>query len=179
MMGLAPYGQPKYTDLILKEIINLNEDGSIQLNQKYFDYISGSSMTSNKFSDLFNRPKRNSDERITQSDMDIACSIQKVTEKIVLQMARYAKKITNENNLCLSGGVALNCVANGELLKSKIFDEIWIQPASGDAGSSLGCVLDCYHSYFNREREIINEGKCIQEGSMFGPSWSRKKLNHF
>ncbi len=179
MMGLAPYGQPKYTDLILKEIINLNEDGSIQLNQKYFDYISGSSMTSNKFSDLFNRPKRNSDERITQSDMDIACSIQKVTEKIVLQMARYAKKITNENNLCLSGGVALNCVANGELLKSKIFDEIWIQPASGDAGSSLGCALDCYHSYFNREREIINEGKCIQEGSMFGPSWSKEEIKSF
>ena len=134
MMGLAPYGKPKYTDIILKKLIEINDDGSIKINQKYFSYVEGSYMTNENFSNLFGGPARKPDSRITQREMDIAASIQKVTEKVIIYMAKYAKKLTGESNLCLAGGVALNCVANGYLMREKIFEEIWIQPASGDAG---------------------------------------------
>ena len=179
MMGLAPYGKPKYVDLIEKELINIKNDGSIKINQKYFSYIEGSLMTNKNFSDLFNGPARIPETEITQREMDIACSIQKVTEKIILKMARYVKELTKAEYLCLSGGVALNCVANGYLLKENLFKDIWIQPASGDAGSSLGCAFDAYFNYFEKKRNINDDGKSIQLGSLWGPEWNTDEIKSF
>ena len=180
MMGLAPYGKPIYEDLIMKNLVNLKEDGSIIINQDFFSYLSGTEMTNEKFSQLFKIKPRISESRISQIHMDIASSIQKVTEKIIFNMAKYTKKITGEENLCLSGGVALNCVANGFLLKSGLFKNIWIQPASGDAGSSLGCAYDAYYSYLGNDRSTDNQEKLSSQlGSMFGPAWSADELKAF
>jgi len=180
MMGLAPYGNPIFYEIILKELIDLKKDGSIKINQEYFSYQSGSEMINEKFSDLFGGTPRIPDSKITQREMDIASSIQKVTEKIILTMARYVKKITGEDYLCLSGGVALNCVANGHLLKEDLFKDIWIQPASGDAGSSLGCALDFYHSYLKLDRKISeNSNESLQLGSYLGPEWSDDEIKSF
>lgn len=179
MMGLAPYGKPKYTDIILKELIELNDDGSIKINQKYFSYVEGSYMTNENFSNLFGGPARKPDSRITQREMDIAASIQKVTEKVIIYMAKYTKRLTGESNLCLAGGVALNCVANGYLVKEKIFEEIWIQPASGDAGSSLGSALDIYYSHFKNSRKIEKNNGSIQKGSCLGPEWNESEIFSF
>ena len=137
-MGLAPYGKPVFKDLILDKLIDLKEDGSFSANLEYFNYCQGLTMTNDKFAKLFGGPPRKSESDITEREINLASSVQAVTEEIVLRMAEYAKQLTQKENLCLSGGVALNCVANGKLLKQKIFKEIWIQPASGDAGGALG-----------------------------------------
>ena len=179
MMGLAPYGEPIYCDLILENLIKLKEDGSIKVNQKYFKYIDGSAMFSNEFEKLFKIKPRLPESKLTKTHMNIACSIQKITEKIVYNMAVYAKKITGAENLCLSGGVALNCVANGFLLKSNLFKEIWIQPASGDAGSSLGSAYDVYFSYLKKERVLRDDNLPFQLGSLFGPSWNKDETKSF
>ena len=179
MMGLAPYGRPVYVETILKKIISLKEDGSIKINQKYFSYLKGMVMTNKKFSDLFGGPAREPESTITQREMDIACSVQQVTEKIILYMARYAKKITGMEYLCMSGGVALNCVANGKLYREKIFKDIWIQPAAGDAGSSLGCALDTYYTYFKKDRKLREDGKPLQLGSYWGPEWNKEEIKAF
>ncbi len=179
MMGLAPYGKPTYYEIILKELIDLKNDGSIIINQKYFDYMRGKVMINKNFENLFQGIARKPDSKITQREMNIASSIQKVTEKIILNMAKYTKEITQSDNLCMSGGVALNCVANGILLKSNLFKNIWIQPASGDAGSSLGCALDVYYTYFKRNRVMTNLKHAPQQGSFFGPSWSDEEINAF
>ena len=141
-MGLAPYGKPIYVDQIINKLIDLKEDGTFILNQKYFNYSTGLTMTNDKFDNLFNNPPRKPEkDKITQFHMDIAASIQSVTEKIMLRLAKSLKQEYKLNNLCLAGGVALNCVANGKILKEKIFENIWVQPAAGDAGGSLGAAL--------------------------------------
>ena len=179
MMGLAPYGKPIYYDTILKYLVEIKEDGSIIINQDYFSYLEGSAMTNEKFSKLFGGPPRQPEARITKREMDIASSIQKVTEKIIFNMASYTKKLTGAENLCLSGGVALNCVANGNLMKSNLFKDIWIQPASGDAGSSLGCAFDAYFSYFKNERVLEENNSSLQAGSLLGPSWTKNEIESF
>jgi len=179
MMGLAPYGKPIYVDLILKYLVELKEDGSILINQDYFSYLDGSVMTNEKFAKLFGGPARKPETKITKREMDLASSIQKVTEKIIFNMASYTKKLTGSENLCLSGGVALNCVANGHLMKSNLFKDIWIQPASGDAGSSLGCAYDAYFSYFNNERVLGENNSSLQSGSLLGPSWTNIEIQSF
>jgi len=179
MMGLAPYGKPIYADLILKHLVELKEDGSILINQDYFSYLDGSVMTNEKFAKLFGGSARKPEAKITKREMDLASSIQKVTEKIILNMASYTKKLTGSENLCLSGGVALNCVANGHLMKSNLFKDIWIQPASGDAGSSLGCAYDAYFSYFNNERVLGENNFSLQSGSLLGPSWTKSEIQSF
>ena len=179
MMGLAPYGNPIYVDVILEKLINIKEDGSIDINQNYFNYLDGSVMTNENFANLFGGLARTPESKITQREMDIACSIQKVTEKIILRMARYVKKLTGAEYLCMAGGVALNCVANGFLLRENLFKDMWIQPAAGDAGSSLGCALDAYHTYFNNPRKLKEDGKSLQQGSYWGPEWSSDEIKSF
>ena len=179
MMGLAPYGNPIYVDVILDKLISIKDDGSIDINQNYFDYLNGSVMTNKNFADLFGGPNRIPESKITQREMDIACSIQKITETIILRMAKYAKKITGAEYLCMAGGVALNCTANGNLLKENLFKDIWFQPAAGDAGSSLGCALDLYHTYFAHQRKFKEEGKSLQGGSYLGPEWSAEEIRSF
>ena len=176
VMGLAPYGQPKYSDLILRELIDVKEDGSFRLNMKYFDFATGLTMTNEKFSKLFGEKVRDPDkELLTQFHMDIAASIQDVTEKIVLKLVSNIQKETQIKNLCLAGGVALNCVANGKIIKNKIFDNIWIQPASGDAGGSLGAALAFWHQELSKPREIdkLND---YMKGSYLGPQFNEKEI---
>ena len=166
-MGLAPYGNPKYEDKI-KELIDIKDDGTFRLNQKYFNYATGLTMTNDKFSKLFGRKPRNPlNEKIKQFHMDIAASIQKVTEEIMLKLVKSIRKEYNIKNLCLAGGVALNCVANGKILKEKIFDNIWIQPAAGDAGGSLGAALALWHLDQKNSRNINNQDD--MSGSFLGP----------
>ena len=175
LMGLAPYGEPKYKDLILKNLIDLKEDGSFRLNMEYFNYTTGLTMTNQKFSDLFGQPVRNSKkDLLTQFHMDIASSIQKVTEEIVIKITRAISKEYNIKNLCLAGGVALNCVANGKILKNKIFENIWIQPAAGDAGGALGAALAFWYKELQQER-IINKNDQMN-GSYLGPSFKNNKI---
>ena len=174
VMGLAPYGKPKYKDLIIKELIDLKEDGSFKLNMKYFNYTTGLTMTNTKFSNLFGHPVRNPKKDLLNNfHMDIASSIQAVTEEIVI---RLTKNIANEykiKNLCLAGGVALNCVANGKILREKIFDNIWIQPAAGDAGGSLGAALAYWHHELRKPREIFKDQ---MQGAYLGPKFSEKHI---
>lgn len=164
LMGLAPYGVARYKNLILSELIDLKEDGSIRLNLSYFDFLGGLRMTNRRFSKLFEGPPRKPETEITQREMDIAASIQAVTEEVVLRMANHVHKETKKNNLCLAGGVALNCVANGRILREGPFKEIWIQPASGDAGGAVGAALCVWHSYLENERPNPN-GQDRQQGS--------------
>jgi len=171
LMGLAPYGEPKYKDLILSELIDLKKDGSVRLNLSYFDFLGGLRMTNNRFSRLFSGPPREPETEITQREMDIAASIQSVTEEIVLKMANHVHKETKKNNLCLAGGVALNCVANGRILREGPFENIWIQPAAGDAGGALGAALCVWHRYLENERPDP-KGQESQRGSYLGPSFS-------
>ena len=145
VMGLAPYGNPVYVDLIKDHLIDIKEDGSFKLNMAYFNYTTGLTMTNNKFAKLFGAPTRSREGQLEQKQMDIAASIQAVTEEIMIKLARAAQKETGCKNLCMAGGVALNCVANGKLLKENIFDDIWIQPAAGDAGSAIGVAYSVYH----------------------------------
>ena len=152
LMGLAPYGIPRYKDLILSELVDLKEDGSIRLNLDYFDFLGGLRMTNERFSKLFGGPPRRPETEITQREMDIAASIQVVTEEILLKMARHVHKETNQRNLCLAGGVALNCVANGRILRKGPFENVWIQPAAGDAGGAIGAALSVWYRYLGNER---------------------------
>ena len=176
VMGLAPYGEPKYTDLIYKELVDLKEDGSLKLNQNYFDYCAGLAMTNAKFHKLFGGPPRKPESELTQKEMDLAASVQAVTEEAMLRMARHAKKITGLKDLCLAGGVALNCVGNGRILREGVFDRLWIQPASGDAGGALGAALLAWHQYLGNER-TVSEGRDSQQGSLLGPSFSDEQIS--
>ena len=170
VMGLAPYGKPKYKDLIIEKLIDLKNDGSFRLNMEYFNYATGLTMTNKKFSDLFGQPARNPKENLlTQFHMDIASSIQAVTEDIVLRITRNIAEEYKVKNLCLAGGVALNCVANGKILKEKIFENIWIQPAAGDAGGSLGAALAYWYRELNKPR---NEFKDQMKGAYLGPKFN-------
>lgn len=178
LMGLAPYGEPKYKDLILSELIDLKEDGSFKLNMKYFDYCAGLTMTSKAFEKLFDGRPRKPESKITQKDMDLACSIQEVTEEIMLKMAKYAYNVTGLENLCLSGGVALNCVGNGKILRDGPFKNIWIQPAAGDAGSALGAALFVWYQYLGNKRKVNNK-KDLQCGSYLGPAYDRDYILNF
>ncbi|MCK7527355.1 MAG: hypothetical protein MZV64_62005 [Ignavibacteriales bacterium] len=150
IMGLAPYGKPKYVQKIYDYLIDLKEDGSFKMNMEYFDYCAGLTMTNKKFNELFGGEPRVAETNLTQKEMDLARSVQEVTEEIMLRMARHVKKITGEKYLCLAGGVALNCVGNGKLLRSNIFDDIWIQPAAGDAGGAIGAAYIAYHQHANQ-----------------------------
>lgn len=171
VMGLAPYGQPTYADLIREKLITVAEDGSFQLDMSYFDYATGLTMTNKKFDKLFGGPPRTSESELTQREMDLAASVQKVTEDIVVQLARGIAQQTGERNLCLAGGVALNCVANGILLREKIFDNIWIQPASGDAGGALGAALSAWHLHHGGDRKIASKSDSMK-GSYLGPEFN-------
>ena len=174
LMGLAPYGIPKYSEKIKDHLIDIKSDGTFKLEMSYFKYHRGFRMTSRKFDSLFGSPPRNSDNELTQFHMDLAASIQLVTEEIVLKLAKTLRKETSKKYLCLSGGVALNCVANGKLLKEKIFDDIWIQPASGDAGSSLGAALIGWHIKLNKPREVeLNDS---MKGSYLGCNFSNEVI---
>jgi len=175
VMGLAPYGEPKYTNLIKEKLITVAEDGSFQLDMSYFDYATGLTMTNKKFDALFGGPPRTSETELTQREMDLAASVQKVTEDIVIQIAKGIAKDTGERNLCLAGGVALNCVANGILLREKIFDNIWIQPAAGDAGGALGAALSALYLHHNTEREMSSERDAMK-GAFLGPEFSDAKI---
>ena len=175
LMGLAPYGKPIFQDKIINNLIDIKEDGTFRLDQTYFNYATGLTMTSKKFHDLFGQKPRNSKtDQLTQFHMDIAASIQKVTEDIMLKLARSLKKEFNISNLCLAGGVALNCVANGKILKEKIFDNIWVQPAAGDAGGSLGAALALWHIEKNNPRSI--NLKDNMQGSYLGPEYTQKEI---
>jgi len=178
VMGLAPYGEPKYVDLMLKHLIDLREDGSFTMNQKYFNYLSGLTMTSEAFNDLFGGPPRVPESNLTQKEMDLARSVQVVTEEIMLRMARSAKEITGLDNLCLAGGVALNCVGNGRLLREGPFKQLWIQPASGDAGGALGVAQLIHHRYLKHPRKVV-PGKDSMRGAYLGPSYSPDEIETF
>ena len=177
LMGLAPYGQPKYVDKILNNLIDLKDDGTFMLHQKYFNYSTGLTMTNSNFDKLFGqKPRKPETERITQFHMDIAASIQNVTEKIMLMLASSLKKEYGISNLCLAGGVALNCVANGKILKEKIFDNIWVQPAAGDAGGSLGAALAYWHIDLDKTRNEINKDN--MQGSYLGNQYSDDEIRN-
>ncbi|OGW44504.1 MAG: hypothetical protein A2Y66_06475 [Nitrospirae bacterium RBG_13_41_22] len=178
VMGLAPYGDPKYKDIIFSELIDLKEDGSFKINMKYFDYCVGLKMTNGKFDKLFGGPPRKPESPLTQREMDIARSIQEVTEEIMLRMACHVRKETGQKNLCLGGGVALNCVGNGKILKEGIFDNIWIQPAAGDAGSALGAALFVWYQYLENKR-IADDNKDFQQGSYLGPEFRKDYIHDY
>ena len=175
VMGLAPYGEPRFADLIRENLIMVADDGSFQMDMSYFDYATGLTMTNKKFDLLFGGPPRLPEAELTQREMDLAASIQKVTEEIVVQIAKGIAKETGERNLCLAGGVALNCVANGILLREKIFDNIWIQPAAGDAGGALGAALSVWHLHYNNDRKITSQIDSMK-GSYLGPEFSDKEI---
>ena len=174
LMGLAPYGEPKFKEKILKNIIKVNEDGSYKLNLKFFDFHHGNSTINNKFEKLFGYKKRDTNEEIREIDCDLAASAQAVLDEIFIKIAKTAKKITGSKNVVLAGGVALNCVSNGKLVESKIFENVWIQPASGDAGGALGAALSL--SYLNSNGELK---KTSQEGSFFGPAFKDDEIETY
>ena len=175
VMGLAPYGEPKYAKLIKDNLIDIKEDGSFSLDMSYFNYCTGLTMTNQKFDRLFGGPPRKPESMLAQRDMDLAASIQMVVEEIIIKLARGIAKISGQKNLCLAGGVALNCVANGKLLRENIFDNIWIQPASGDAGGALGAVLGAYHIMLNQPRKISNTLDGMK-GTYLGPQYSQRDI---
>jgi len=175
VMGLAPYGEPRYSDLIYEKLISVANDGSFQLDMSYFDYATGLTMTNKKFHDLFGGPPRTSETELTQREMDLAASIQKVTEDIVSRLAKSIAKETGERNLCLAGGVALNCVANGILLRENIFDNIWIQPAAGDAGGALGAALTIWYLHYNKQRKISTQRDSMK-GAYLGPRFNDSEI---
>jgi carbamoyltransferase len=178
LMGLAPYGVPRYRDLILSELVDLKEDGSIRLNLDYFDFLGGLHMTNRRFAGLFGGPRRRPESEITQREMDIAASIQAVTEEILLRMANHVRKETGLRNLCLAGGVALNCVANGRILRQGLFDDIWIQPAAGDAGAAMGAALSVWHRYLGNERPDP-KGSDRLSGSYLGPAFTNQAVKAY
>jgi carbamoyltransferase len=177
LMGLAPYGEPKYVDVIYEHLIDLKEDGSLAMDMKYFNYCQGLTMTSPEMDGLFDGPPRKSEAEISQREMDIAASIQRVTEEAVFRMAKTAKKLTGSKNLCLAGGVALNCVANGKLLRSGIFENVFITPAAGDAGGALGAALFVHHQLLKNPRQV--NGKDTLNGSFLGPVHKNEDIRKF
>jgi len=177
LMGLAPYGNPIYVDKIFKHLVDLKEDGSIAMDMKYFNYCQGLTMTSPKMDTLFDGPPRKPESDISQREMDLAASIQKVAEEVILRMAKTARALTGCKNLCLAGGVALNCVANGKLLRSGIFENIFITPASGDAGGALGAALFVHHQLLKNKRKI-HDGDRIK-GSLLGPAYTNQEVQAF
>ncbi|HSO71165.1 MAG TPA: carbamoyltransferase C-terminal domain-containing protein, partial [Thermodesulfobacteriota bacterium] len=179
VMGLAPYGQPRYRDLILTHLLDLKEDGSFKLNLDYFNYCQGLTMTNQKFADLFGGPPRPPESPLTQREMDLAASVQKVTEEVVLRLARHVHRETGEKHLVLAGGVALNCVANGLLLREGPFEDLWIQPAAGDAGGALGAALFAWHQHLGKPRPILTDQPDRQEGSYLGPAFPEDQIQAF
>ena len=171
VMGLAPYGEPKYADLIKDHLIDIREDGSFRLDMSYFNYCTGLTMTNERFDRLFGGPPRTSEGNLTQREMDLAASVQAVTEEVVIKLARGIRKSTGQRNLCLAGGVALNCVANGKLLREKIFDNLWIQPASGDAGGAVGAALAAAHMMLGQPRKVRSTD--AMKGSYLGPAYAQ------
>jgi carbamoyltransferase len=174
VMGLAPYGEPRFTAKIREHLVDIKEDGSFRLNMDYFDYCTGLRMTNEKFAALFGGPARTSEAELTQREMDLAASVQAITEEIVLKLGRSIAKETGEKNLCLAGGVALNCVANGKLLRDKSFENIWIQPAAGDAGGALGAALGSYHLFKKQPRKVKTAD--AMRGSYLGPSFKQNDV---
>lgn len=174
VMGLAPYGRPLFVQKILDHLIDLKEDGSFRLDQRYFDYCAGLTMTSPAFHELFGAEPRRPESPLTQREMDLAASVQAVTEEVVLKLARFARQETGERHLCLAGGVALNCVANGKLLKKRIFDDIWIQPAAGDAGGAVGSALAAWHGYLGNGRSP--DGRDRMTGAYLGPAFDQREV---
>ena len=177
LMGLAPYGEPVYKDLILDRLIDLKEDGSFEVNLKYFNYCQGLTMTNHRFAKIFDGSPRQPEDQITDREINLAASIQAVTEEIVIKMSTFARKETGKKNLCLSGGVALNCVANGKLQSKKIFENIWIQPSSGDAGGALGAALFANYQLLKRSRVV--EKNDSMKGSYLGPRFEHKEISRF
>jgi carbamoyltransferase len=174
LMGLAPYGEPKYVKPILEHLIDLKEDGSLAMDMRFFNYCQGLTMTSPEFDRLFGGPARKAESQITQREMDLAASIQEVTEEVVLRMAKTARTMTGSRNLCLAGGVALNCVANGKLLRSGLFDDVFVTPASGDAGGALGAALFVHHQLLDRPRPV--NGSDSLKGSLLGPRFDNREI---
>ncbi|MCX5701513.1 MAG: carbamoyltransferase [Candidatus Omnitrophica bacterium] len=178
LMGLAPYGECKYLDLILNELMDIKEDGSFKLNMKYFGYCNGLRMTNRRFEKLFGARARKPESKITQKDVDIAASIQQVTEEIMLRVTRHVHKVTGKDKLCIAGGVALNCVANGRILREGPFKEIWIQPASSDSGGAIGAALLAWYKYLGKERQADNKND-KQKSSFLGPSYNDEYIEDF
>lgn len=174
LMGLAPYGEPIYADLILDKLLSLKDDGTFQMDMRYFNYATGLTMTNARFAALFGGPAREPESPVTQREMDIAASIQVVTEEVVLRLARTVRKELDVDSLCLAGGVALNCVANGRLVKEEIFSNVWVQPAAGDAGGAPGAALSVWHEYLRRPR--TTNGSDSMSGSYLGPRYSEKQI---
>src|SRR5688572_57383 len=180
LMGLAPYGKPRYADKIREHLIQVKPDGSFRLNLKYFEYTrTMRRLTNEAFHDLFDGPPREPESRITRREMDLAASIQLVTEEVVLKLAQHLKELTGKKHLCLAGGVALNCVANGKVLKEKVFDRIWIQPAAGDAGGAIGAALHATHAYFGKARPKVNPKRDSQKGSYLGPHFTNEEVKAY
>ena len=174
VMGLAPYGEPRFVDLIKSHIIEIKPDGSFRLNMEYFDYCTGFTMTNRRFASLFGGPPRQPESNLTQREMDLAASIQEITEEVVLKLAKSIRQSTGLSRLCLAGGVALNCVANGRIFKERIFDDIWIQPAAGDAGGAIGAALATYHLMLDRPRQIDRHDN--MKGAYLGPDYSQNEI---
>ncbi len=179
VMGLAPYGEPKYVQAIYDNLIDLKEDGTFRLNLSYFDYCTGLRMTNEKFDHVFGGPPREPESQLSQREMDLAKSIQVVTEEVVLRLGRKLHRETGQKNLCMAGGVALNCVANGRLLREGPFDDVWIQPAAGDAGGALGCALSLWHQYYQQPRTPSADHFDGMSGSFLGPSYSTNEVEDF
>jgi carbamoyltransferase len=177
LMGLAPYGQPRYVDLILENLIDLKDDGSLRMDLSYFNYCQGLTMTSPKMDQLFGRPPRRPESKLTQQDMDIAASVQHVTEEVVLKISRHVHHVTGLGNLCMAGGVALNCVANGRVLREGPFERIWIQPAAGDAGAALGVAQFIWHQLLDNPRVASQPDG--QRGSFLGPQFDTNQIQEF
>ena len=175
VMGLAPYGEPTFADLILDKLVDLKDDGTFRLDLDYFDYCTGLTMTNERFADLFGAPARRDDELLTQRHMDLAASIQAVTEEIVLRLTRALARETGMRNLCLAGGVALNCVANGKVLRDGAFDNVWVQPAAGDAGGALGAALAAWHTHLGQSRSVGANGDAMA-GSYLGPDYEQAEI---
>ena len=175
VMGLAPYGTPIYAELIKEKLIHIAVDGSFQIDMTYFDYATGLTMTNKKFHTLFGGPPRSPETEVTQREMDLAASVQKVTEDVVLLIAKNIAQETGQKNLCLAGGVALNCVANGRLVQEKIFDHVWIQPAAGDAGGALGAALSAWYLHFAQQRSSVSSRDGML-GSYLGPSFTDEEI---
>ena len=179
VMGLAPYGNPVYVDRIKEHLIDIKEDGSYRLNMDYFNYTTGLTMTNDKFHQLFGAPAREKEGTLTQREMDLAASIQVITEEVVIKMAKHAKEVTGSNNLCLAGGVALNCVCNGRLLREKIFDNLWIQPAAGDAGGALGGAYSVYYQELGNQRTVDPRQQDRMQGTYLGPSSDKQDIETY
>ncbi len=178
VMGLAPYGEPRYVQQIYDELIDIKEDGSFKLNLRYFSFLGGLTMTNSRFDELFGGQPRTSEGELTQRHMDLARSVQEVVEEIILRLARTAQKLSGEDNLCLAGGVALNCVANGKILRSGIFKKLWIQPAAGDAGGALGAALALWHRKLDQPR-TPNQSPDAMSGALLGPEYSDSEIEEY